>query len=198
MRPRRWGRRCARAFCSTCRFALPRTGWRRAARPFWPATVRAVRRATGGEHRERGGAGTPHPAAGRGQRAGGGRRGGDGGLCGDRRRRTAARCGAGGGGGGARGLFVRRAGALCRGPAGGEPRDLSGRRSGERAAGRSAGAMVSGTMAPDWLREELVTLAWCWRLSRRDGVVIGLTSHDRDLMVGGLGDRKSTRLNSSH
>lgn len=40
--------------------------------------------------------------------------------------------------------------------------------------------------APDWLREEVVTLAWCWRLARRDGVVIGLTSHDRDLLVGGL------------
>lgn len=40
--------------------------------------------------------------------------------------------------------------------------------------------------APGWLREELVTLAWCWRLARRDGVVIGLTSHDRDLMVGGI------------
>ena len=42
------------------------------------------------------------------------------------------------------------------------------------------------TAAPDWLREEVVTLAWCWRLARRDGVVIGLTSHDRDLLVGGL------------
>ncbi len=41
------------------------------------------------------------------------------------------------------------------------------------------------TAAPDWLREELVTLAWCWRLARRDGVVVGLTSHDRDLIVGG-------------
>lgn len=40
--------------------------------------------------------------------------------------------------------------------------------------------------APDWLREELVTLAWCWRLARRDGVVVGLTSHDRDLMIGGI------------
>ncbi|KTE00429.1 DUF2163 domain-containing protein [Sphingopyxis sp. H115] len=40
--------------------------------------------------------------------------------------------------------------------------------------------------APDWLRQELVTLAWCWRLARRDGVTIGLTSHDRDLAVGGL------------
>ncbi|MDK2760038.1 MAG: DUF2163 domain-containing protein [Sphingopyxis sp.] len=40
--------------------------------------------------------------------------------------------------------------------------------------------------APDWLRAELVTMAWCWRLSRRDGVVIGLTSHDSDLMVGGI------------
>ncbi|MBB6427533.1 DUF2163 domain-containing protein [Sphingopyxis sp. JAI128] len=40
--------------------------------------------------------------------------------------------------------------------------------------------------APDWLRDELVTLAWCWRLARRDGVTIGLTSHDRDLTMGGL------------
>ena len=46
--------------------------------------------------------------------------------------------------------------------------------------------MVMMTAAPDWLREDLVTLAWCWRLSRRDGVVIGLTSHDRNLTVGGL------------
>ena len=44
----------------------------------------------------------------------------------------------------------------------------------------------SFTAAPDWLRAEVVTLAWCWRLARRDGVVIGLTSHDRDLLVGGL------------
>ena len=40
--------------------------------------------------------------------------------------------------------------------------------------------------APGWLRAELVTLAWCWRLSRRDGVTIGLTSHDRDLFIDGL------------
>ena len=39
--------------------------------------------------------------------------------------------------------------------------------------------------APYWLREEVVTLAWCWRLSRRDGVVVGLTSHDCDLVIGG-------------
>jgi uncharacterized phage protein (TIGR02218 family) len=48
----------------------------------------------------------------------------------------------------------------------------------------SSGVML--TEAPDWLRAEVVTLAWCWRLARRDGVVIGLTSHDRDLLVGGL------------
>ncbi|MFZ2995090.1 DUF2163 domain-containing protein [Sphingobium sp.] len=30
------------------------------------------------------------------------------------------------------------------------------------------------------------TLAFCWRIERRDGVTIGLTSHDRDLDVGGL------------
>lgn len=36
------------------------------------------------------------------------------------------------------------------------------------------------------LSGELLTLAFCWRLERRDGVTIGLTSHDRDLVVGGL------------
>ena len=25
------------------------------------------------------------------------------------------------------------------------------------------------------------TLAWCWRVTRRDGVVLGFTDHDRDL-----------------
>ncbi|MDO9361821.1 MAG: DUF2163 domain-containing protein [Sphingopyxis sp.] len=46
--------------------------------------------------------------------------------------------------------------------------------------------MVMMAAAPGWLREEVVTLAWCWRLARRDGVVIGLTSHDHDLLVGGI------------
>lgn len=46
--------------------------------------------------------------------------------------------------------------------------------------------MVMIAAAPGWLREEVATLAWCWRLSRRDGVIIGLTSHDRDLLVGGI------------
>lgn len=32
----------------------------------------------------------------------------------------------------------------------------------------------------------LTSLAFCWRLERRDGVTIGLTAHDRDLMVDGL------------
>lgn len=34
------------------------------------------------------------------------------------------------------------------------------------------------------LDKQLATLAFCWRLERRDGVTIGLTSHDRDLEVG--------------
>jgi uncharacterized phage protein (TIGR02218 family) len=51
--------------------------------------------------------------------------------------------------------------------------------------------------APDWLREEVVTLAWCWRLARRDGAVIGLTSHDRDLMVGGIRYRAAPGMKPS-
>lgn len=51
--------------------------------------------------------------------------------------------------------------------------------------------------APAWLREELVTLAWCWRLSRRDGVVIGLTSHDRDLVIDGVPYRAAPGMKPS-
>lgn len=36
----------------------------------------------------------------------------------------------------------------------------------------------------DILAKPLCTLAFCWRLDRRDGVSIGLTSHDRDLVIG--------------
>jgi len=37
-----------------------------------------------------------------------------------------------------------------------------------------------------WLDEPLATIALCWRVERRDGVAIGLTAHDRDLVVDGF------------
>ncbi|MES2337809.1 MAG: DUF2163 domain-containing protein [Pseudomonadota bacterium] len=36
-----------------------------------------------------------------------------------------------------------------------------------------------------WLDAPVTTLALCWRIERRDGVGLGLTTHDRDLMIGG-------------
>jgi uncharacterized phage protein (TIGR02218 family) len=59
--------------------------------------------------------------------------------------------------------------------------------------------VTSETMeaAPGWLREELATLAWCWRLSRRDGVVVGLTSHDRDLIVAEIPYRAAPGMKPS-
>ena len=30
------------------------------------------------------------------------------------------------------------------------------------------------------------TLAWCWKLTRSDGAVLGFTEHDRDLVFGGV------------
>jgi uncharacterized phage protein (TIGR02218 family) len=33
---------------------------------------------------------------------------------------------------------------------------------------------------------ELTRLAFCWRLERRDGICLGFTSHDRELVIGGL------------
>jgi uncharacterized phage protein (TIGR02218 family) len=38
----------------------------------------------------------------------------------------------------------------------------------------------------DFLRNELATVALCWRLERRDGVCLGFTTHDRELAIGGL------------
>ena len=40
-------------------------------------------------------------------------------------------------------------------------------------------------MSAAWLAAPLVTAAWCWRLVRRDGVVVALTSHDHDMAVDG-------------
>lgn len=36
------------------------------------------------------------------------------------------------------------------------------------------------------LQQEVTTLATCWKLTRRDGVVMGFTDHDRDIVVSGL------------
>ncbi|OAN64844.1 DUF2163 domain-containing protein [Sphingomonas sp. TDK1] len=37
-----------------------------------------------------------------------------------------------------------------------------------------------------WLEGALTSVTLCWRIERRDGVTIGLTAHDRDLMLDGL------------
>ncbi len=39
---------------------------------------------------------------------------------------------------------------------------------------------------PNFLERALTTLAFCWRVERRDGVCLGFTSHDRDLVIAGL------------
>ncbi len=33
---------------------------------------------------------------------------------------------------------------------------------------------------------DLASIAFCWRLERRDGIALGFTGHDRDLVIGGL------------
>ncbi len=47
------------------------------------------------------------------------------------------------------------------------------------------------------LSAPLNTLAFCWRIERRDGVTIGLTSHDRDLDIGGLTYRAAPGMTPS-
>ncbi len=44
------------------------------------------------------------------------------------------------------------------------------------------------------LAQDLAALAFCWRLERRDGVSIGLTSHDRDLIINGFPYRAAPGL----
>jgi uncharacterized phage protein (TIGR02218 family) len=39
---------------------------------------------------------------------------------------------------------------------------------------------------PSIVERELTTLAFCWRVQRRDGICLGFTSHDRDLEMDGL------------
>lgn len=48
--------------------------------------------------------------------------------------------------------------------------------------------------AREILAGELLALAFCWRLERRDGVALGLTSHDRDMMVAGFPYRAAPGL----
>ncbi len=38
----------------------------------------------------------------------------------------------------------------------------------------------------DHLDGGTTTLAWCWKLTRRDGVVFGFTDHDEVLSFGGI------------
>ena len=39
---------------------------------------------------------------------------------------------------------------------------------------------------PDFLQPDLTTIAFCWRIERRDGIALGFTTHDRDLAIDGL------------
>ncbi len=50
---------------------------------------------------------------------------------------------------------------------------------------------------PAWLTPEVVPLAWCWRIDRRDGVTVGLTTHDRALSIGGLSYRPEPGIRPS-
>lgn len=49
----------------------------------------------------------------------------------------------------------------------------------------------------DFLQGELTSIAMCWRVERRDGVAIGLTSHDRDLVIDGLIHRAAPGMTPS-
>jgi uncharacterized phage protein (TIGR02218 family) len=56
---------------------------------------------------------------------------------------------------------------------------------------------MSGAVIPSWLTAPVVPLAWCWRIERRDGVTLGLTTHDRDLMIGSLRYRAAPGIRPS-
>lgn len=48
-----------------------------------------------------------------------------------------------------------------------------------------------------FLDGDLTTIALCWRIERRDGVAIGLTDHDRDLMIDGVLHRAAPGMTPS-
>lgn len=53
---------------------------------------------------------------------------------------------------------------------------------------------------PAWLAaraQASTTMARCWRLQRRDGLVLGFTDHDRDLVFGGTTYRAGAALTAS-
>ncbi|AIF51999.1 DUF2163 domain-containing protein [Pelosinus sp. UFO1] len=37
-----------------------------------------------------------------------------------------------------------------------------------------------------WLQNEVTTIAWCWKLTLADGAIMGFTSHDQDILIGGV------------
>lgn len=43
----------------------------------------------------------------------------------------------------------------------------------------------------------VTTIALCWRIERRDGVALGLTDHDRDLLIAGLVHRATPGMTPS-
>ncbi|MEH3122997.1 MAG: DUF2163 domain-containing protein [Sphingomonas phyllosphaerae] len=47
------------------------------------------------------------------------------------------------------------------------------------------------------MSDRLVTQALCWRVERRDGVMLALTDHDRDLVVGGVTYRAAPGMTPS-
>ncbi|WP_420431597.1 DUF2163 domain-containing protein [Hyphobacterium sp.] len=49
----------------------------------------------------------------------------------------------------------------------------------------------------DRLDDGVTTLAWCWRVERRDGAVFGFTDHDRVLVFDGLSYRPETGFSGS-
>lgn len=52
-------------------------------------------------------------------------------------------------------------------------------------------------MTAAWLSNAVTTLAFCWRLDRRDGASLGFTSHDRDLVIEGLAYRAAPGMTPS-
>jgi uncharacterized phage protein (TIGR02218 family) len=47
------------------------------------------------------------------------------------------------------------------------------------------------------LEQEVTTLATCWRLTRTDGLLLGFTDHDRDLVIEGLTYRAASAYSRS-
>src|SRR5207248_10343931 len=97
----------------------------------------------------------------------------------------------------ARGISIRCAGALRHGLPRCGPLGVRGRQRATHSAGGDQAVRAIPPALQAKLGSGVTTLARCWIITRRDGVVMGFTDHDADLSVAGILCHAGTGLTAS-